>query len=130
MIVVCMDNGEEWMAHRPPLVAGGNPLASLSLREAILHERKAEDVQVPTCRGDGGSIAHLERTESYATILQSRRRWDPFHVVHSVGSRIWGTYPALWGRVGGLGIGSFIRSATQEDEPWVHAEWLLGTHPV
>jgi hypothetical protein len=49
MIVVCIHDGETRMADRPPLVAGVNPLASLCLREAILHEGETEDVRVPTC---------------------------------------------------------------------------------
>ena len=46
---MCIDDGETRMAHRPPTVAVVNPLASLSLSEAILHERETEDVRVPTC---------------------------------------------------------------------------------
>lgn len=49
VIVVSIDDGENGMAERPPLVASLDPIASLYLSKAFLHEGEAEDVRVPTC---------------------------------------------------------------------------------
>jgi hypothetical protein len=78
-IIAWVRDGEPGLTVRPPLVGPLDPLPSVELGEALLHEREPEDVRIGARRCDVGGVTDTKRAQPDPAGTKRWIRWTPRH---------------------------------------------------